>query len=169
MCVCPFAGPPFPTFLISPMHMCGREVKKVPADSEEARKWPLWSPSSDSPARSSLSAERRSPVASSSSAVQASTPAKPIAKRTAPRRTKSKLADIDIPKKEPVKRLTTLDKSAMDWRTHVAGDADAAMKDELEANRRGGGYLEKVEFLQRVEARKDEVLDANKGKRRRCL
>ena len=41
------------------------------------------------------------------------------------------------------------------------------MKDELEANRRGGGYLEKQEFLQRVETRKDEVLEAAKGKRRR--
>ena len=55
----------------------------------------------------------------------------------------------------------------MDWRAHVEGGSSADMKDELEANRRGGGYLEKVEFLQRVEVRKEEVRDASKGKRRR--
>ncbi|KAI0757437.1 hypothetical protein C8Q80DRAFT_1265364 [Daedaleopsis nitida] len=93
-------------------------------------------------------------------------PAKPLGKRPGPRKGKGKLADIPA-KKEPIKRLTTLDKSAMDWRAHVEGESSASMKDELDSNRRGGGYFEKVEFLQRVESRKEEVLDASKGKRRR--
>lgn len=63
------------------------------------------------------------------------------------------------------KKLTTLDKSAMDWRDHVNTSQDA---DQLDVNRKGGGYLDKVDFLQRVEERKESVLDANKsGKRRR--
>jgi Bucentaur or craniofacial development len=55
----------------------------------------------------------------------------------------------------------------MDWNAHVNTQQDAAIKDELEANRRGGGYLEKVEFLKRVEERKDDALEASKSKRRR--
>lgn len=63
------------------------------------------------------------------------------------------------------KKLSTLDKSAMGWQSHVSAEG---LKDELEANRRSGGYLEKVEFLQRVDDRKEDALEANKtGKRRR--
>lgn len=64
-------------------------------------------------------------------------------------------------------KLTTLDKSAMDWKSHVTGAQDPALKDELDANRRGGGYLEKVDFLQRVGERKDEAFEANKSSKRR--
>ncbi|RPD81558.1 hypothetical protein L226DRAFT_555746 [Lentinus tigrinus ALCF2SS1-7] len=144
------------------------EVKEVPANSDDAKKWPRWTPStnastSTSPAPASISeASDVTPVVETSAPI----PVKPLAKRPGPRKTKSKLADIPS-KKEPVKKLTTLDKSAMDWRAHVEGESSQPVKEELEANRRGGGYLEKVEFLQRVEARKEEVLDASKGKRRR--
>ncbi|KAI0761672.1 bucentaur or craniofacial development-domain-containing protein, partial [Trametes elegans] len=153
------------------------EVKEVPADSPEAKTWPLWKPvddisSSSSPGDPSTS-HRQDAVpssaptpsvtaASSSSAATKSNPAKPPGKRPGPRKPKTTLR-----KKEAAKKLTTLDKSAMDWRAHVEGAASAEVKDELEAHRRGGGYLERVEFLQRVEARKEEVLDASKGKRRR--
>ncbi|EIW65074.1 uncharacterized protein TRAVEDRAFT_109648 [Trametes versicolor FP-101664 SS1] len=145
------------------------EIKEVPANSPEAKEWPLWKPSDDggkptTPLEQPLASpsESAAPTASSSA-----TPAKPSGpgKRPGPRKPKTTLAAI--PKKQPVKKLTTLDKSAMDWRAHVEGEDTSGVKDELEANRRGGGYLEKVEFLQRVETRKEEVLDANKGKRRR--
>ena len=68
--------------------------------------------------------------------------------------------------------LTTLDKSALDWRSHVrshTGDSDQAapLRDELAAHRRGGGYLEKVVFMQRVEQRREGLLEAGKGGRRR--
>ncbi|KAI0662380.1 hypothetical protein C8Q70DRAFT_1042849 [Cubamyces menziesii] len=161
------------------------EVKEVPADSPEAKQWPLWTPSEDmgkdnvashassqpsasnsnEPAAAATSPSSSSATPSGASASTAA--AKPPGKRPGPRKPKTTLAPI--PKKQPAKKLTTLDKSAMDWRAHVEGAAagGSAVKDELEANRRGGGYLEKVEFLQRVEARKEEVLDASKGKRRR--
>ncbi|KAF7334282.1 Craniofacial development protein 1 [Mycena sanguinolenta] len=64
------------------------------------------------------------------------------------------------------RKLSTLDKSAMDWRAHVNAEP-SEMKDELEANRRGGGYLEKVEFLNRVDARKEDALQASKSTKRR--
>ncbi|KAH9891137.1 bucentaur or craniofacial development-domain-containing protein [Cubamyces lactineus] len=160
------------------------EVKEVPADSPEAKQWPLWTPPEDKDnAVSSASHGNESAAAAatpsadtpSSSATPGNTStstgtsatAKPPGKRPGPRKPKTTLAPI--PKKQPAKKLSTLDKSAMDWRAHVEGAAatGSTVKDELEANRRGGGYLEKVEFLQRVEARKEEVLDASKGKRRR--
>ncbi|KAI0762554.1 bucentaur or craniofacial development-domain-containing protein [Fomes fomentarius] len=145
-------------------------VKEVPADSEEGRKW-RWqptdaagtAPSQDANASTSEATASGTPSVASASA---SIPAKPPGKRPGPRKGKGKLGDIPT-KKEPVKQLTTLDKSAMDWRAHVEGESSLDIKDELEAHRRGGGYLDKVEFLQRVEARKEEVLDATKGKRRR--
>jgi hypothetical protein len=57
----------------------------------------------------------------------------------------------------------------MDWSAHINTQQDAAIKDELEANRRSGGYLEKVEFLKRVEERKEYALEANKSNKRRRL
>lgn len=64
------------------------------------------------------------------------------------------------------KKLSTLDKSRLDWKSHVeSSDKDA--RDELEANRRGGGYIEKVEFLGRVEGRVEEKREEMKGKRKR--
>lgn len=159
-------SPPLLRILIRPL---SREVVDVPADSEDARKWPRWTPSAvvdsgDAPGPSTAASETE-PSGGAQSGSSA-TPAKTPGRRPGPRKAKSKLADIPA-KKEPVKKLTTLDKSAMDWRAHVQGDSSTEMKDELDANRRGGGYLEKVEFLQRVEARKEDVLEASKGKRRR--
>ena len=90
---------------------------------------------------------------------------KPHAKRPGPRRPKTTLEPL--PSAQKTKKLTTLDKSAMDWRSHVQQEGQSGLKDELEANRRGGGYLEKVEFLQRVEERKADALDASTSKRRR--
>ncbi|KAL1734131.1 hypothetical protein EV714DRAFT_202979 [Schizophyllum commune] len=70
--------------------------------------------------------------------------------------------------------LTTLDKSALDWRSHVRSQShmeDQAipgpLRDELDAHRRGGGYLEKVAFMQRVEQRREGLLEAGRGGRRR--
>ena len=56
----------------------------------------------------------------------------------------------------------------MDWRAHVEGaEPDSGLKDEHDANRKGGGYLEKVEFLQRVEQRKEDALEASRATKRR--
>jgi hypothetical protein len=54
----------------------------------------------------------------------------------------------------------------MDWKAHVNSDG-ASNKDELEGNRRSGGYLGKVEFLQRVSERKDSILEEKQAKKRR--
>jgi len=56
----------------------------------------------------------------------------------------------------------------MDWRAHL-GEQDGGAVDELERNRRagGGGYLEKVEFMDRVEGRREEIFEREKGTKRR--
>lgn len=68
--------------------------------------------------------------------------------------------------KSKPKKLSTLEKSRMDWNSHVA-EAGDEVKEELEANRRGGGYIEKVEFLGRVSDRLEETLDSAKGGKRK--
>lgn len=108
---------------------------------------------------------------SASPAVTASTSVsqpqvKPPTKRPGPRKPKTTLAPVPGPSK--AKKLTTLDKSAMDWKKHLQ-EAGSSVTDELEANRRAGGYLEKVEFLKRVEERKEENLDSLKSNKRRKL
>jgi hypothetical protein len=65
------------------------------------------------------------------------------------------------------KKLTTLEMSALDWKAHVNASGGPELASELEANRRGGGYLEKVEFLQRVGDRKNQTFEANKDPKRR--
>ncbi|KAF8318721.1 hypothetical protein DL93DRAFT_2164899 [Clavulina sp. PMI_390] len=64
------------------------------------------------------------------------------------------------------KKMSTLEKSKLDWSTHVEAEGDV-VKEELEANRRGGGYVEKVEFLGRVNERREESLENAKGGKRK--
>jgi hypothetical protein len=94
---------------------------------------------------------------------------KPPTKKPGPRKPKTALAPL--PGHAKAKKLTTLDKSAMDWQRHIQTEqqAGSSIKDELDANRRGGGYLEKVEFLKRVEERKEANLDVLKSNKRRRL
>ena len=157
---------------------------EVPEASEDAQKWPLWKPpvtiqsttedvvdkveghtlNDNVPASTTESRTMASSSNASSSSTPTPTPDKPV-KRPGPRRPKTKLNPLPEPAK--AKKLTTLDKSAMDWKAHVSTTSDTSLKDELDANRRGGGYLEKVEFLQRVEERKDQAFEANKSTKRR--
>jgi hypothetical protein len=53
----------------------------------------------------------------------------------------------------------------MDWKTHTS--ADPTMQSELEANRRGGGFLEKQQFLDRVGDRRTGALEGAKSGSRR--
>ncbi|KAG8690233.1 hypothetical protein FRC11_013013 [Ceratobasidium sp. 423] len=87
------------------------------------------------------------------------TKAKPAMK---PRKSLSGLAVAGKPKK-----LTTLDKSRLDWQSHLASSTQEE-RDELERNRRAGGagYLEKVDFLARVGERRENVFEESKRKRR---
>lgn len=88
----------------------------------------------------------------------------PAAKRPGPRKPRTALPSIR--KVSQPKKITTLDKSAMDWRAHVASQS-SDLQDELDSNRRGGGYLEKVEFLKRVEDRREDAFEASKSSKRR--
>ncbi|CEL63114.1 hypothetical protein RSOLAG1IB_05154 [Rhizoctonia solani AG-1 IB] len=83
---------------------------------------------------------------------------KPPAK---PRKSLSGLAAATKPKK-----LSTLDKSRLDWQSHLASSTQEE-RDELEQNRKAGGagYLEKVDFLARVDQRRDGVFEGSKRKR----
>jgi len=153
--------PVFPfSWLIPP----AREVVDVPADSPDAKKWPVWrAPESEgTPAVAPGSSTATTPAPS----VNDTTPAKPLAKRPGPRKPKVSLAAIPTQK---AKKLSTLDKSAMDWRAHIQKHEGSGLKDELEANRRSGGYLEKVEFLKRVDERKEDAIEAGKSTKRRKL
>ncbi|EIN08931.1 hypothetical protein PUNSTDRAFT_134105 [Punctularia strigosozonata HHB-11173 SS5] len=170
------------------------EVVEVDEDSEDAKRWPLWRPSVDNsgattsepaskaaipnPAHSEVNATSASPASTptvhsgSVASATASTPApnpqpKPPAKRLGPRKSKLSLSSLPDPSSSTSKpkKLSTLDKSAMDWQAHLA--SAGADKDALEANRRGGGYLDKVEFLERVSERREDALEKSKPSKRR--
>lgn len=164
-----------------------REVVEVPEDSQEAKTWPLHrnpnapSPSSATQAMQVMMSsagqsatigqeESELPLTTTSSTtaseVQPLTPKLVAGKRPGPRKSKFTLASLPSSK---TKKITTLDKSAMDWRAHIQAEEESgsSLKDDLEANRRAGGYLEKVEFLKRVEERREENLDTIKSKRRK--
>ncbi|KAG1729709.1 bucentaur or craniofacial development-domain-containing protein [Suillus lakei] len=142
------------------------EVVEVPEDSEEAKKWPRWNSSEESSAAtpapdSSSSTTNMNASASSSATPVKPTPQKSVPMKPGPRKPRTSLADIPTQK---AKKITTLDKSAMDWRTHVTS---SDVKDELDANRRGDGYLEKMDFLKRVEDRREDAFEASKSNKRR--
>ncbi|KAG8724321.1 hypothetical protein FRC12_024335 [Ceratobasidium sp. 428] len=84
---------------------------------------------------------------------------KPTAK---PRKSLSSMAATTKPKK-----LTTLEKSKLDWQSHLA-TVTSNERDELERNRQSGGtgYLEKVDFLARVGERRENAFEDSKRKRR---
>jgi len=154
---------------------------EVPEDSPEAKKWPLWKKDPNT-----TEVDAPSPEASGSTEKQSAKPtvgrdtlsptehspsvsSKPVgSKRPGPRKPKTTLGPLPGPSAKP-KKLTTLDKSAMDWRAHIQAEQESgsSLKDELEANRRAGGYLEKMEFLKRVEVREEERLDVMKSSKRR--
>ncbi|CAK9783992.1 unnamed protein product [Cutaneotrichosporon oleaginosum] len=96
--------------------------------------------------------------ASSSSASPAAGP-KPRRKR--PRQSLEALAAA----LEGGKKMTTLEKSQMDWTSHLS--KSKSIEDELAANRKSGGYLEKQAFLDRVGERRAAGQDAAKSSRRR--
>lgn len=166
-----------------------REIVEVALDSADAKKWPIVPPATSTStdtdtdrstlvSNSEIATESLTavPAPSTSTIASSSSALTPLTKR-GPRKPKVTLGAIPgsgsssgaQPRNAP-KKLTTLEKSAMDWRSHLSAADGDALKDELEANRKqnGGGYLEKVEFLERVNERRESLLDASKsGKRRR--
>lgn len=162
-------------------HKLFREIKEVPEDCEDAKKWPLYRDPQLSPSKTDITATSSSSAGSTSTSAVAvlpsiafspnedsAAPGKSTTRRPGPRKSKLSLSSLPTPGSSKAKKLTTLDKSAMDWQAHINSADDPKLQDTLEANRRGGGYLDKVDFLQRVEERKNEALDTSKsGKRRR--
>jgi hypothetical protein len=56
----------------------------------------------------------------------------------------------------------------MDWSSHLASEAE--LREEVEEHRKGGdGYLDKVDFLGRVDERRLELEEGVKGRRKRAL
>jgi hypothetical protein len=51
----------------------------------------------------------------------------------------------------------------MDWKNHTAGDK--SINDELEANRKAGGYLQKKDFLERVGERRMDTFESRQRQR----
>ena len=148
-------------------YMRVREVVEVPEDSLDAKKWPIWRPQDETSQSASASSSAAEPTVESTASSIPAAPTPSTGKRPGPRKPKTQLAELPGRGAAKAKKLTTLDKSAMDWKAHVQSSEDNGLKDELEANRRGGGYLEKIEFLKRVEERKDAVFEAAKGGKRR--
>jgi len=140
-----------------------REVVEVPEDSEDAKKWPLWS---ESGVPNQNTADGGDPASNSSAALVNPATENSKSKARGPRKSKLVLPSLPTSSQPKARKLTTLDKSSMDWKVHVNSDG-ATAKDELEANRRSGGYLGKIEFLQRVSERKDNILEDNQAKKRR--
>ncbi|KAG2340974.1 hypothetical protein BDR05DRAFT_966226 [Suillus weaverae] len=137
------------------------EVVEVPEDSEEVKKRPRWDPSAPALDSSSSATDANASASSSAAPIQPAAQKPATRKPPGPRKPRTSLADIPTQK---AKKITTLDKSAMDWRTHVTS---SDVKDELDANRRGGGYLEKMDFLKRVEDRREDAYEASKSNKRR--
>lgn len=172
----------FPTSFC--FNLCERndsEIVDVPEDSADAKKWPLWKPpegqneaavpresGSGTPAPST---EEPPPAAAESASSSPSVPsaqAQPLTtKRPGRRKPKLQLAELPSAGSRKGTKLTTLEKSALDWKAHVDTSGEPELASELEAHRRGGGYLEKVEFLQRVGDRKGQAFEADKDHKRR--
>ncbi|KAH9057929.1 bucentaur or craniofacial development-domain-containing protein [Lactarius deliciosus] len=150
------------------------EIVEVPEDSKDAKNWPLWEPSetvgevatfnNDSSSASTPPAAGL-PTASSSSSV--TTTQQVVNRRPGRRKPRVQLAELPSADSRKGKKLTTLEKSTLDWNAHVNVPGEPELAAELEANRRGGGYLERVEFLQRVDDRKNQALEASRDRKRR--
>ena len=166
--------------------LMNRQVVEVPEGSADAKKWPLWVPPKDSntkdseadssaklpihPLSEETTLQAAGPSTSGTEASTSSTPElhKPLAalgKRPGPRRPKT-LLNAPVGK---AKKLSTLEKSSMDWKSHLQAEtmAGTQLEGELEANRRGGGYLERVEFMERVGARREEIFEQGRSTKRR--
>jgi len=194
--VSPFRSLPSSS-LFDPCERDDSEIVDVPEDSADTKKWPLWKPPEgqseaavphesgsgtmtpsteepepESPLPLSLPPPpaAAAPTPSSSSAPSAQAQSSTTSKRPSRRKPKLQLAELPpAGSQRGKKKLTTLEKSALDWKAHVDTTDEPELASELEANRRGGGYLEKVEFLQRVGDRRGQAFEADSKdhKRRR--
>ena len=144
----------------------GREVVEVLEDSPDAKKWPLWQPPDKEEPSVTSSTAPTTEIDINTGTTSTSATFTP-GKRPGPRKPKTQLPELPRQSSTRATKLTTLNKSVMDWKAHVQSSEYDGLQDELDANRRGGGYLEKVEFLQRVDDRKEAMLEAAKSTKRK--
>jgi len=151
------------------------EIVEVPEDSKDAKNWPLWKPPEtaegvatfDSNDGTSKSTPPMAGLPTGPSSSSATTTGLVVNRRPGRRKPKVQLAELPSADSRKGKKLTTLEKSTLDWNAHVNVPGEPDLTAELEANRRGGGYLERVEFLQRVDERKNQALEASRDHKRR--
>ena len=150
------------------------EIVEVPEDSKDARNWPLWkhpeSAEEVATCNNDSSSASTPPAAgfpSAPSSSSANTTGLVVNRRPGRRKPKVQLAELPSADSRKGKKLTTLEKSTLDWNAHVNVPGEPELAAELEANRRGGGYLERVEFLQRVDERKSQAFEASRDHKRR--
>ena len=134
----------------------------MPEDSPDVKKWPLYHNQDTKTDCEQFNSASLSLLGQPDS----SSLSNPLPKKPGPRKPKKTLGPLPSTSNQKAKKLTTLDKSLMDWKAHTG---DSVLRDELDTNRKAGGYLEKVEFLKRVDERKEDNLDRMRNKKRRKL
>lgn len=152
-------------YLVRLIHRCtrlfwsgAREIVEVPEDSPDVKKWPIYHGQDTEPGCEQL---QTTSLSLPGHINPSSSPKKP-----GPRKPKKTLGPLPSTSNRKAKKLTTLNKSLMDWKAHTG---DSTLQDELDANRKAGGYLGKVEFLKRVDERKEENLESMQSRKRRKL
>ncbi|KAL9709888.1 hypothetical protein Ac2012v2_006945 [Leucoagaricus gongylophorus] len=134
------------------------EIVEVPEDSPDVKKWPIYHGQDTEPGCEQL---QTTSLSLPGHINPSSSPKKP-----GPRKPKKTLGPLPSTSNRKAKKLTTLNKSLMDWKAHTG---DSTLQDELDTNRKAGGYLGKVEFLKRVDERKEENLESMQSRKRRKL
>ena len=158
------------------IHWVFRQKVEVPEDSPEGRKW-LAQQGNPSPNTISLPTHSSDPTTNLTACAPVSAtpplshalhfPPRPLAK-SSPKPAAKKGGFANLLKSAKPKKLTTLEKSKLDWQSHLASTEAIGVKDELEANRKEGvGYLEKMDFLGRVQDRVEEGRTEAGNKRKR--
>ena len=92
------------------------EVIEVLENSEDAERWPRWI----EPAAEGSSTPLTLAYAIAGPSTQPSVTAKTPAKKPGPRKLKTTLSALPAPSK--AKKISTLDKSAMDWQAHIQNE-----------------------------------------------
>lgn len=141
------------------------EEKLVPKDSAEARHYlssqasaPKPDPSPNDPATSNLRRPLKRPSRFDSPIPTTNDLLKTTAAIKAPVAAQTKsLAELKL---ERGQKLNTVEKSKLDWAGYVDKEK---LKDELDkAEKAKGGYLDRMDFLGRSEAARDQVLKAGR-------
>ncbi|KAG8983558.1 hypothetical protein FRB90_005906 [Tulasnella sp. 427] len=162
------------------------EIKEVQEGSAEATKWPMVvedkgddqaggsTPCTSTPADTGASAALfpgAGPSVSVLPEARSINDAPPLKKPTPtsatrrPGRPKGSSLAALVAATKP-KKISTLEKSRLDWDAHLASTPSKEEVDELERDRKdGAGYLDRMDYLKRVDERKEAARIVTKRKR----